>query len=250
MSGAEKDYAYRAGRLLQWGLQPRQRPSQDNEYLDLVQTWTEDRRFRAVVEDVASGLGLHLLDVSSQGVVLAPADGSVFRMRFTEFRPSSSSVDDRLLDGLVMIAIAATVFPRDEDLVDELAAARPAVTVDEIEEQLRSICDRLAVEAEATPDPRTSDERARLIEAWRVYHDRIASAEPSGGARPRRATMAIIEFGLERLREFGCFVRVDQQGKSAWQPTRRYNVMVQELAASALFEEVEGLMNPEEGDDV
>lgn len=242
MNAAQKDYAYRAARLVQWGLQPRQRPAQDAEYMDLVNAWTEDRAFRDVVEEVASGLGLHILDVSTQGIVLAPDDSSVFKMRFTEFRSSSSSVDDRLLDGLVQLAIAATVFPRAEDLMDELSTARPAVSVEEVEEQLRTLCDSLAKEAEAAPDPSMEEDQARLIEAWRVYHERVSISEVSGGARPRRATMAVIEYGLERLREYGCFVRVDDEGRARWQPTRRYNVMVQELGATRLFGEVERLL--------
>lgn len=246
MNSAQKDYAYRAARLVQWGLQPRQRPAQDAEYMDLVSAWTEDRSFRDVVEEVASGLGLHILDVSVQGMVLAPAESSVFKMRFTEYRSSSSSVDDRLLDGLVQIAIAATVFPRAEDLMDELSTARPAVSVDEVEDQLRTLCDALAKQADQTPDPSLSEDKARLLEAWRVYHDRISASEVSGGARPRRATMAVIEYALERLREYGCFVRVDAESKALWQPTRRYNVMVQELGASSLFREVEILLG---GDD-
>lgn len=241
MMSKQRDYAYRAGRLLQWGLQPRLRPAQDDEYMDLVNAWIEDRAFRDVVEEVASGLGLHLLDVSTQGVVLAPATGSIFRMRFTEYRSASSSVDDRLLDGLVQMAIAATVFPRAEDLMDDLSAARPALRVEEVEDQLRTISDALSRQADGD-DPTVREERGQLMEAWRVYNDRISARELSGGGRPRRATTAIIEFALDRLREFGCFVRVDQEGQTLWQPTRRYNVMVQELAATRLFQELEALV--------
>ena len=35
------DDAYRAGRLLQWGLQPRQRPAQEPEYRELIDHYLE-----------------------------------------------------------------------------------------------------------------------------------------------------------------------------------------------------------------
>jgi hypothetical protein len=51
-----------------------------------------------------------------------------------------------------------------------------------------------------------------------------------------RATRRIIEYSLDRLREFGCFTQVRQGSEPAWQPTRRYQVMVQQLAGTALFQ--------------
>ena len=236
------DDAYRAGRLLHWALQPRVRPAQEPEYRALVDSYLEHRGFRTLVDELAAGLGLDVLDASAQGLVISPGLDSVFRLRFSEYRTSSSTVDDRLLDGLAVLAIAATVYPRAEDLADDPDRARPAVSADEVEDQLRALCDRLAQAASQEPDPSASDEQERLIEAWRVYHARTSARETTSGQRPRRATMAIIDFALERLREHGCLLRADRDGRTLWQPTRRFNVLARELAAGPLYEHVLSLL--------
>ncbi len=233
----DTDAAYRAGRLMQWGLQPRLRPSSDPEYARLVDSWMNERAFRTLVEEMSEGLGLLVLDCTLDGLILSPAEDSIFATRHSDYRAGSSSVDDRLLDGLVQLAIAATIFPRSEDLEDDLERPRPAVTVDEIEAHLRGICGGLARKSEAGPDPSASEEEERLIEAWRVYNNRFATKETRDGRRSRRSTLAIIEYALTKLRSVGCFLTVDKEGKPHWQPTRRYNVMVQELASTALHEE-------------
>ncbi|NVJ18862.1 hypothetical protein [Myxococcus sp. AM010] len=106
-----RDSVWHAGRLVQWGLRPLARPAQEAEYRELVEHYFDDSAFRTTVRELADGLGLHVLDVSEHGVVLAPMDDSIFALKPADFRPGSSKVDDRLLDGLAQIAIAATVFP-------------------------------------------------------------------------------------------------------------------------------------------
>ena len=72
---------------------------------------------------LASGLGLLVLDAGDHGIVLGPAGESAFAFRPAEFRPSATA-DDRLLDGLAQLAIAATIFPASRDLEDEATRAR------------------------------------------------------------------------------------------------------------------------------
>jgi len=230
-----RDSLWHAGRFIQWALRPLARPAQEAEYRELVERYFDDIAFRTAVRELADGLGLHLLDVSEHGAVLAPQEGSIFQLRAADFRPGSSKVDDRLLDGLAQVAIAATVFPRARDLDEDPDFARPAVTVDEVESQLRHLCERLSEEARDQPDPDASDERRGLIEAWRVYQQRLDSMETRDSRKAMRATRRIIEYSLDRLREFGCFTQVAQGDEQAWQPTRRYQIMVQRLAGTELF---------------
>ena len=231
-----RDPVWHAGRLVQWGLRPLARPAQEAEYRELVERYFDDGAFRTTVRGLADGLGLHLLDVSEHGVVLAPQDDSIFALKPADFRPGSSKVDDRLLDGLAQIAIAATVFPRARDLDEDPDIVRAPVTVDEVEAQLRQLCERLSEEARAAPDPNAEDERRGLIEAWRVYMQRLDTMETRDSRKAMRATRRIIEYSLDRLREFGCFTQVCLGAETAWQPTRRYQVMVQQLAGTALFQ--------------
>jgi len=245
------DDAYRIGRLLQWGLRTRDRPAQEPEYAELVDDYLNRAEFRAAVRETARGLGILILDASEHGIVLAPDDESVFALAPASFR-SHAGADDRLLDGLVQVAIATTVFPRARDLEEDPDVARPPLTIDEVEDQLRLICTRLDEEARSRPDPETSDEASGLYEAWRVYQQRLAILETKDDRRARRSTRRIIEHNLDRLREFGCFMPTRTSGplddfrpgagRSAWQPSRRYQVLVQELAASRLFEELRAVL--------
>src|SRR5262249_45373551 len=148
-----------------------------------------------------------------------------------------------LLDGLAQVAIAATVFPRARDLDEDPDIVRAPVTIDEIEAQLRQLCERLFERARGTPDPDAGDERRGLIEAWRVYMQRLDTMETRDSRKAMRATRRIIEYSLDRLREFGCFTQVRQGTDTAWQPTRRYQVMVQQLAATTVFQFVHEALN-------
>lgn len=233
---------FRAARLLQWGLQPRIRPIQNSEYRELVREYLNRSEFRDAVHEMSDGLGLYVLNVSEHGVVLSPREESVFWMRASEFRPGNSSADTRLLDGLVEITIAATVFPRARDLEDDVNRPRPPVTIEEIDDALRAICARLKDEF-ANVDPDMDDVRTGLYDAWRVYDNTLAKRETKDGREARNSSRGIIKYNLERLKEFGCFTETRYAGKAAWQPTRRYNVLVQELAASKLFDEVMKIKN-------
>jgi hypothetical protein len=231
------DDAYAAGRLIQWGLQPRERPAQEPEYLELINRYLDISDFKVLVQSVARGLGLQILDVGEHGLVLAPDGESAFAFRASDFRPGKT-VDERLLDGLVQIAIATTIFPRARDLADDPTLARPPVTVDEVEENLRTVCDRLQEAARGAPDPEASDEVAGLEEAWRLYQRRLASMATKDARQAERSTRRIIEYGLERLCEFGCFVRVAAREPTEYQPTWRYQVLVRDLAATTVYQAV------------
>ncbi len=233
---------FRAATLIQWGLQPRVRPIQNAEYRELIREYLNRSEFRDVVSEMSDGLGLYVLNVSEHGIVLSPREESVFWMKSSEFRPSSSSSDTRLLDGLVEITIAATVFPRARDLEDDINRPRPPVTVDEIDETLRAICARFKEEF-SDVDPNMDDVRTGLYDAWRVYNNTLATKVDQNGRESRGSTRRIINYNLERLKEFGCFTETRYGGKEAWQPTRRYNVLVQELAASRLYDEVMKILN-------
>ncbi len=237
----DRSDTFRAARLVQWGLQPTQRPSHDHEYRDLLVHYLEEPSFRQEVSDVARGLGLDVLDASDLGIALAPAGESVFAARPADFRPGASA-DDRLLDGLVQIAIAATVFPRARDLQEEARLVRQAVSVDELEDRLRAACDRLAEGAKGMPDPEAGD-AAALYEAWRVFRGRPSARETADGRQTRSSTRGVIRFNLDRLVEFGCFRREQRSGKEVYAPTWRYQVQVRELAAITVFTEVREMLN-------
>jgi len=235
------DLVSRAARLIHYGLRPSERPAQDPDYQALVTLHLDRGDFRSVVRDIAEGLGLVVLDVGEHGIVLAPVENSAFALRPSEFRPTVASADDRFLDGLVQLAIAATIFPRARDLEEDAAYARPPVTIEEIDDNLRAICDRFEQERKADPDPVVSIEEAGFHEAWRVYQRRLSVMETADGRKASRSSRRIIEYGLEKLREFGCFTKGLRDGNTVYQPTWRYQSLVKEFAADAAYQQMRRL---------
>ena len=104
-------------RLLALGMRPKLIPSRDLIYAELVKRFAEDGPFRELTEAIAEGLGLKVLAVSSRtGVVLGPAESSVFEQKFDDYARRTVLGErrdlERVLHGIAHLAIAALAFPR------------------------------------------------------------------------------------------------------------------------------------------
>src|SRR5258708_4096994 len=108
---------YDAGRLIQWALQPRRHPVAEPEYRELLARYHDHPSFRDAIQAIADGLGLHIVKVSDFGIVLAPSENSVFAITPLNYR-TSGSADERLIDGLIQVAIITTIYPNSQDLED------------------------------------------------------------------------------------------------------------------------------------
>jgi hypothetical protein len=236
------DDIYRSVRLVGWGLRPGARPAQDPEYAELVDRYRDLSDFRDSVRAAADALDLDVLDVSSHGIVLGPRPESVFSLKPGEFLPGTASADDRLISGLVQVAVAAHLYPRSIDLEETPELERRPVTVAAVDEILRELCGRLAERSRTDPDPAADEELSGLYEAWRVYQARVSVKETADDRRPRTTTRRMIERVLDRLCEFGCFQRQIRGQETLYRPTRRYQVQVQNLAAAAVFRHVRSVL--------
>jgi hypothetical protein len=164
-------------------------------------------------------------------------------MQLQNYRKSSNyTADNRLLDGLIHVAIAATVYPRDRDLLEDSTEYRKAVTVDEIESTLRQITERLE---ENNQDNRDPVEGAKgLYEAWRVYKNRPATKETKDKRAAPRTTRRMIEEAFEDLCRQRCFKKIGE----TYQPLWRYQILVQEYAASRIYKAIQRAINFNKGD--
>lgn len=219
---------YLAARLIHWGLQGRARPAQEEEYRKLLEKYLDQSEFRESTREVARGLGLQILDASPLGLVLGTEGDSSFAYKPADFRYVARA-EDRLIDGLIQVAVAATVFPRSQDLRDDPGIARPPIGVDDVESTLRVLCDRLGEKAKTEADP----EATGLYEAWRVYQQRPSVKETGDDRAAARATRRMIQAALERLAQLGCFTT--PESKDTYHPTWRYQVLVRELAGYTLW---------------
>ncbi len=226
------DDLHDAGRLIQFALQPAAVPEKIEEYSRLIEKYLDRTDFREDVRRIADGLGLLIVGEPrrNRSLIVAPQPESVFATVSREYRAAHNyTTERRLIDGLIHVAIAACVYPRDADLLDDLRMSRPAVTVDEIEKMLRQIVERLEEAIRTEPDPPAGAEG--LYEAWRVYK---SFPETREGNRSLWTTRKMIEKAFENLCERRCFRK---EGK-AYKPLPRYQVLVQEHAASQIHRAV------------
>lgn len=220
------------GRFLHWGLSPGASPVRESEYAEVIQRWLDDGEFRSAAEHVAVGAGLIVVRVTESGIVLMPDVGSVFRMKSGDFR-STTTADDRLLEGFVQLGIAASVFPRPEMLEGDIMTLAPSVSVEYVEETLRQLCAELEAEARDEADPALSEIEQGLYAGWRVYGRRVS--EETSRRRSGHATKTLIQRSLDLLADSGMFLKRTRLGKPTYQPTFRYRVQVQEFSANRAF---------------
>jgi hypothetical protein len=237
----DTSFDFDLGLAIRYGLDPQARPATEPEYKRVVDRVGDEAAFSAALHGLAAGLGLRVAEVGWMGVILVPVPGSIFAMKWSEYREqSSTSADGRMLDGLIHIAIMATVFPLEQDLVDTSSRQRTPVTGEEVDNTLRSICTAMEAQPDAHRDPLAHQEAAGLYEAWRVYKQRL----PDG---PRRGAMKGTKFLIEDAFEFlirnGCMQRTRYMGQDAFQATQRYRILVQDFAAEPLHSAVRAAMD-------
>jgi hypothetical protein len=237
----ERDYLD-AGRLLHWALQPQARPAQEPEYSRLLDRYEDDLPFHRCVQQFAAGLGLDAIESSPFGLLLMPLEDSIFAMHPNAFRGRPVDADDRLLDGLIQVGIAAAVFPRAEDLDEEPTVARPDITVQQIDNSLRGICARLGEQARKEQDPEATEIERGLIEAWRVYDGRFAEKETHGRRSPR-GTLQMIRTALDRMVEQGLFDRA-RGADDTYRARYEYQRRIQLSTARSIVQRIRELPTP------
>ncbi len=234
--------AFFAGRLIQWGLRPKAIPFNESEYRELIDRYIDRPAFRALVRETADGLGLVVLEVNDRGLFLGTQDNSVFALKPSDFRGGRSTADDRLLDGLVQIAVAATLFPRQQDLDEDSLEAKPPITCREVDDLLRKLCAEYKQRVADDPDAATDDVHRGFHEAWRVYEARPAVRATSQGLA-MNSTQGLIRRHLYQLVEQGCFVASGQEQDERFRPTLRYQILVKQVASLALYRHLQTLLN-------
>lgn len=215
-----------AARLVAFGLEPRRRPSNEPDYASLCERYRDDPLFVRAVGEVAEGLGLKVLDVSERGLVLGITADSPFHFTVAQYRKDMTS-DERLVHGLVQVALAAWLYPRAEDLEADGEVRR--VTVVELDTWIREQSAALLTTLGVTPD--APAERPELERALEVYLRWPATREVADGRRAGKTTQNAIAQACGRLEEHGLFRKMSDEGAGTYQALHRYRVQVREHAA-------------------
>jgi hypothetical protein len=221
-----------ASQLIGYGLQPRLRPASTPLYAQLVERHQGDVGFRDLVEHIADGLGLVVLDVSgASGITLAAVDGSAFELRLADYR-SNLSADDRLLHGLIHVGIAAYSYPTSASLTED--DVRQA-SVTEVEAFIRAGCMSLQERAGGA-DPST--DQPETEQAWRLYLRRQSTRDTADGRVGVSTTTGMVKYAFERLVAAGLATRVSDADGGTYRLLGRYRIGVRELAATTAYREL------------
>lgn len=219
------------GVLIGYALRPKLRPSPESDYRALLGRYRSDSEFRSAVDSVLDGLDTRVLSDSDFGLVLGVRRESVFAYRLSDL-PNVTGVVDRLLVGLVSVAIAAYAFPTPADFDDDRIRW---VSVDETERFIREICDRF----KRSPEQAPTDDTA-LDEAWRAY-DRLSPGYKAdkGKGRARRSPASStywVAHVLSWMVDQGLARAAPSRGTEAFQLLERFRVQAGDLAGNATYE--------------
>ncbi|MFG3709303.1 hypothetical protein [Micromonospora sp. NPDC047730] len=240
-SAANMD-AEAAARLVDFGLRTRQVPDRDRTYGELVRRYLQDTAFAQLVRAIASGFGLVVLDVSRRGgIVVVPTTESVFETKMEDYarqaRVRERRDTEKVLHGIVHLAVAALSFPRPADLADDSYVGRVSVAyVDAMVRETCRVLEERVTQAGEREDP--SAEAPELEQVWRAYSRRPETATTRDSRLNAGTTRGMVSRALRWLADRGLLVQVGEEGNGVYRTTSRYQIQARELAAESAFREL------------
>lgn len=226
MDSPESEIAEQAGRLAAFALRPTLLPSGQPEYHSLVRRFLSDAPFQRVTEAFLQGLGLRVLGVSEAfGLVLGAEADSAFAVRRDDYGRLRTTTD-RLVQGIVHLAIAAWCFPRAEDLNESEMVAAPRLTVESLVEHLVQLCE----ECRRQDGGEDSSPEEELRTAWQALLALGKYSDSAGGRESFNTLAGKAQHAMAFLVEQGLFKRDDRDNKPGWMARPAFRLHVRELA--------------------
>lgn len=122
-----------AARLLRYAVTVSLRPTAGSDYRALLDRYRTDVEFAEAVVAVAEGLGLDVRAATPLGLIVTGDGDSPFRITLDNSglplraSPAAARLQDRLVSGLVLVAVAAYAYPTGESLTETTTpTVRPA----------------------------------------------------------------------------------------------------------------------------
>ncbi|MDH6630374.1 hypothetical protein M2271_008234 [Streptomyces sp. LBL] len=232
-----------AAELVRYGCRPRQRPLADARYRDLLHRYRMEGAFRERVDAIAQGLGVEVIAAHPQeGLVLHAADGGLFTYRIKD--DVRRTAQQRLVAGLVHVAIAARVYPTEHDLDDESVKR---IGVAEVDDFLRHLVEQLREASQGEDGLPVPD--AAVDAVWRLYARR-PSGKPTAGGRgvTQVSTKNVIREVLEWLVHQGMALPAPEFGPGHYRLLHRFRLQVREAAALPAFETLRDIRRAQTAD--
>ncbi|MDI5969935.1 hypothetical protein POF50_011400 [Streptomyces sp. SL13] len=233
-----------AARLLAFGLRPRLTPTRDDDYKQLALRYRHDGEFRLLTDRIGRGLGLAVLgsERGTDSIALAALEGSVFETKLDDYAKRARyrgerGDTERVLHGLIHLAIAALAFPRPQDLAQDGYIGR--VSTDLIDSTVRDACRQLKEKAAQGNDGTdTPSETPELEAVWHAYTRRPETSRTKDDRAALNSTRAMVGRALNFLTDGGFLAMVGDPKSGDYRTTSRYQLQVRELAATQAFREL------------
>ncbi|WGP13698.1 hypothetical protein [Streptomyces sp. SH5] len=233
-----------AARLIAFGLRPRVTPSRDDDYKELALRYRNDEGFRLLTDRIGKGLGLTMLgsERGTDSIALAALEGSVFETKLDEYAKRARyrgerGDTERVLHGIIHLAIAALAFPRPQDLARDGYIGR--VNADLVDATVRDTCrllrERASLDDEGIDTPSDTPE---LEAVWHAYTRRPETSRTKDSRAALNSTRAMVGRALNFLTDSGFLTAVGDPKEGAYRTTSRYQLQVRELAATQAFNEL------------
>lgn len=225
------DSAEKAGRLIGFALRFKLNPADDPDYLELVREFTADASAMQVLERIVRGLGLRLLEINIRvGLVVGSTHESPFEIARDDYH-ARMSASDRIVQGLIHLAIAAWCFPQAEDLEETNDTVPAQLSVEKLVEYIHGLCEEIKIREEkniALPN-------AELRMAWQ-HVLALGKYADSAEGRVSFATLAgKVRYALIFLTTHGLLKRESQFGRESWLARPTFRIHVREFAGHEAF---------------
>lgn len=230
-----------AARLVRFACQPRLLPARDHEYQRLVREWPNRPELQAATEAIADALGMWIVAVDPAGGAVACAENdSPFQLRIGDFMRQARAENQwgqRVAFAVTLLAAWRLCFPQPAHLDDPRRVGR--VSADELIDYVNGLCDRLDEAADAAGeqvDPPVDE--PGLERAWRAWRRRGTTARTPDGRLSPRTTSAIVARTLGWMVDQGLLEKASDDAGGTYRSRPRLRILVREVAASTVYEEV------------
>ena len=230
------DDARDAARLVRYACQPRVRPLADKSYHELLDRYRSSSEFRELVDAIADGLTLLIVAAHpEEGIVAHPHPDGIFTYRLVDYQKGIKPTE-RMLVGLIHIAIAARAYPTPTDLEEETIKR---VSVAEVDAFIRHLISELRREGE--DEAGLTSTNAEFDQAWQAY-DRMTSRRIKGrnGLSPT-CTHYWIGSVLDWLVTQGLAQRATEFGSGHYRLLHRFRLQVAEAAGQVVYDKLADL---------
>lgn len=226
------DFAFKAGRLFQYGLSVRERPgSQNPEYAQLIEDYHNCPDLRVIFNQFVEACSLEVLEVGSAGVFLAPKvsdrpSASPFCYRLADYK-NFDDANERVLHGLIQLVLASYIFPVPERLDDPIDSLGPAFRVPQFVEHLDQLLEQFRHSSIRMPSNDPDEEPV-----WRQLRQMVLQMPTESGRQPHHTLLRHVQTACAILEREGFFRKQEARAgdPEKYIPLPQYRVHVRHLA--------------------